>query len=318
MGKRSVDDVILVTGSGGLVGSALKRLLGPTAIFLDRASGDLRDPHTVKNLFERYKPKKVIHLAAVVGGVKSNGKYPADYYFDNVMINTNVLNSARAVGTQKILSYMSTCVFPDDASYPLTVDQLHEGEPHHSNFGYAYAKRMLEVQSRAIRSQFGISAITVIPTNIYGPNDNFHLDDGHVLPALIHRTHIAKAKGDDLTVWGSGSPLREFVFSDDIAKLSIFALDNYDSDEPLILSSEQETSIKDVVHTISHIFDFKGRVIFDPTQPDGQFRKPSCGNKIKELWPGFVWKPLDNGLRETIEWFNAHVGEARGTKDERI
>jgi GDP-L-fucose synthase len=142
MGKRSVDDLILVTGSGGLVGSALKRLLGPTAIFLDRASGDLRDPNTVKNLFERYKPKKVIHLAAVVGGVKSNSKYPADYYFDNVMINTNVLNSARAVGTQKILSYMSTCVFPDDASYPLTVDQLHNGEPHHSNFGYAYAKRM--------------------------------------------------------------------------------------------------------------------------------------------------------------------------------
>ena len=311
-------ETILVTGANGLVGHAIQKHLGDSAIYLNREDGDLRDPSVVKDIFHKYRPAKVIHLAAVVGGVKSNMRKPADFYADNILINTNVLINCSAFAVEKVISYMSTCVFPDSALFPLTTDQLHKGAPHGSNFGYAFAKRMLDVQSRALRKQVGINSIIAIPTNIYGPHDNFHLEDGHVLPALIHRMYLARERAEPLTVWGSGRPLREFVYADDIAKLSIWALDNYNKEDPLIFSSGIETSIYDAVHMIARRLMYEGEIKFDTAQPDGQYRKPSSHAELSKFNPRFQWTTLEDGLDLTIEWFLKNLNSAKGVTHESV
>ncbi len=294
---------ILITGASGMVGSAIKRLNITDSIFVDKNTLDLTDFEKTKNYFLNKKPEKIIHLAAVVGGIDNNIKNPGSFYRDNILINTNVLEAARLANVEKLISFMSTCVFPDKTEYPLKEINLHKGPPHPSNFGYAYAKRMLDVQSRAYRKQWGCNFCVAIPTNIYGPNDNFSLGSGHVIPSLIHRTYLAKKDKDNLIVWGSGKPLREFIFADDIAKLSIWALDNYNEESPIIFSPGQEISIKDLVELIAEKMDFKGKAIFDAAKPDGQFKKPSDNSKIKKLNSNFSFTTISKGLDLTIEWF---------------
>jgi GDP-L-fucose synthase len=201
---------------------------------------------------------------------------------------------------------MSTCVSPDKASYPLNEKEIHLGEPHFSNFGYAYAKRMLDVQSRAYRKEYGSDFITVIPTNIYGPKDNFSIEDGHVLPSLIHKTFLAKKNNTELKVWGSGAPLREFVYAADIAKLALWSLDNYSEENPIIFSSGLEISIKDLVGIIVKKFGFEGKITFDATKPDGQLRKPSDTSKLKKYYPDFEWMSVEEGVDKTVDWFLAN------------
>lgn len=293
----------IVTGADGLVGSAIRGLLGGDVYYLNRAEVDLLDFEKTREIFLDLKPERVIHLAAQVGGIGGNLKHPGEYFHNNILINTNVLESARIAGAKKLISYMSTCVFPDQCTYPLHVTDLHKGEPHSSNFGYAYAKRMLEVQSRAYRKEWGCNFIVSIPTNIYGPADNFSLVDGHVLPALVHRTYLAKSNNEDLVVWGSGKPLREFVFSGDIARLSLWALDHYDDEAPIIFSSGIEVSIADAVMVVAKAMKFAGRIVFDSSKPDGQFRKPSDTSKLSALLPDFQWTSLEAGVADTVEWF---------------
>jgi GDP-L-fucose synthase len=194
---------------------------------------------------------------------------------------------------------------------PLTVDQVHQGEPHFSNYPYAYAKRMADVQIRAYREQYGLNYTSIIPSNIYGPNDNFNLDHGHVMPMLIHKLYLAKKNKTDFTVWGSGKPLREFIYSKDIAKIAEWALENYYGFDPLIVSGDEEISIKDLVGLLVDEFKFKGKVIFDETKPDGQYRKPSDNSKIKELLPDFEYTPFEQGIKETVNWFKENYENAR-------
>ena len=221
----------------------------------------------------------------------------------NIMINTNVIESARKSNVKNLVCFLSTCVFPDNVSYPLTEDKIHLGEPHFSNYPYAYAKRMADVQIRAYREQYGLNYTSVIPTNIYGPNDNFSLEHGHVMPMLIHKLYLAKKNNSDFTVWGSGKPLREFIFSKDVARLSEWAVENYNESEPIIFSPSQEISIIDLVDLLVKEFNFKGKVIFDDTKPDGQFRKPSDNSKLKSYLPDFKFTPIEEGVKETINWF---------------
>jgi GDP-L-fucose synthase len=294
---------ILVTGAGGLVGSAIRRLAPANTVYLAHDDLELTDFGMVKKKISEIKPDMVIHLAAVVGGIGANSKHPGSFFRDNININNNVLEASRLAGVKKLISFMSTCVFPDKCEYPLNEKNLHQGPPHPSNFGYAFAKRMLDVQSRAYRKEYGCDYIVAIPTNIYGPNDNFSLEDGHVLPALIHRCYLAKQNGADLEVWGSGQPLREFVYADDIANLALWALDNYNEESPIIFTSGLETSIKETVELIAKKMDFKGKLIFDSTKPDGQFRKPSDAAKLNSLNPEFRFTTLEDGLGKTIDWF---------------
>lgn len=296
---------ILVTGGNGLVGSS---------IISDIKIGkeyDLRNPDETNKMFNVHKPTHVIHCAGKVGGVGGNINYKGEYFYDNIMINTNVIEGARKSGVEKLVSFLSTCVFPDNVEYPLTESKIHLGEPHSSNYPYAYAKRMADIQIRAYREQYGLNYVSVIPTNIYGPNDNFSLTHGHVMPMLIHKLYLAQQNNTDFVVWGSGKPLREFIYSKDIAALSEWAVNNYNDPEPIIFSTSHEISIMDLVDLLVKEFNFKGKVIFDKTKPDGQFRKPSDNSKLKSYLPNFEFTPIEQGLKETINWFIENYDKTR-------
>ena len=295
----------LVTGGTGLVGSA---------IIADVKVGrnyDLTNPQICDSMFNEHKPTHVIHCAAKVGGLGGNMNYKGEYFHDNIMINTNVIESARKAGVTNLVSFLSTCVFPDNIEYPLTEKKIHLGEPHFSNYPYAYAKRMADIQIRAYREQYGVKYTSVIPCNIYGPNDNFSLEHGHVIPMLMHKLYLAQQRNEDFVVWGSGKPLREFIFSKDVAKLAEWALHNYDESEPIIFSTSNEISIMDLVDLLVTEFEFKGKVIFDNSKPDGQFRKPSDNSKLKSYLPDFEFTSIEEGIKETVYWFKENYDRAR-------
>jgi GDP-L-fucose synthase len=303
---------LLITGSNGLVGTALKSILKKkNIIFLTKKKLDLTNFSQTKEFFLKIKPTHIIHLAAQVGGIGGNLIHSGEYFRNNLLININVLESARLSKCKRLISFMSTCVFPDKAFYPLNEKQLHNGPPHQSNFGYAYAKRMLEVQSTAYRKEWGCDYIVAIPANIYGPNDNFNLTEGHVVPSLIHKIWQAKKNNKSLNVWGSGKPLREFVYSKDIAKLTLWALKNYHEETPIIFSSGKETSIANLVSLIADKMQFNGKINFDISKPDGQLRKPSDGRKLKKLNSSFKWTDLEKGIEETVKWFQKNYNLAR-------
>jgi GDP-L-fucose synthase len=288
---------LLVTGGNGLVGSSI------TSDVKIGKEYDLRNIEETNKMFEYHKPTHVIHCAGKVGGLSANMNYKGEFFYDNIMINTNVIESARKHNVKKLVSFLSTCVFPDNIEYPITEKKIHLGAPHFSNYPYAYAKRMADIQIRAYREQYGLEYVSVIPTNIYGPNDNFSLDTGHVIPMLLHKMYNAQRDNTDFVVWGSGKPLREFIYSKDIAKLSEWAVNNYNDPEPIIFSNSEEISIENLVDLLVKEFNFKGKVVFDKSKPDGQFRKPSDNSKLKSYLPNFEFTSIEQGLKETINWF---------------
>jgi GDP-L-fucose synthase len=303
-----MENKILVTGGYGLVGS---EFIKPNFIPLSSSDADLRIRKDVDNVFNTIKFDSVIHCAGKVGGLGGNMNNKGQFFYDNIMINTNVIESARVNGIKKLVAFLSTCVFPNQVDYPLTESKIHMGPPHFSNDAYAYAKRMADVQIRAYKEQYGLNYKSVIPTNIYGPNDNYNIDNGHVIPSLIHKCFLARENNTDFTIWGTGTPLREFIFSRDVAKLTEWVLDNYEENEPIILSTSEEISIKDVVGIITELMNFKGNIKWDSSKPDGQFKKPSDNSKIKTYLPDFKFTPLYNGLKETIEYFEKNYNIIR-------
>jgi len=300
-----------------MLGSAFKSL-GVEAVYLSSKEADLRDYRETKKVFQKYSPTRVIHLAAKVGGVKSNSSFLGDFYTDNMYINTNVLKVCQELGVSKVLSLMSTCVYPkrEFISYPLTEEQLHLGEPHETNFGYAYSKRMLDVQSRAYRNQFGCNFITAIPNNLYGEYDNFHLEDSHVIPAIMRKMHEAKSEKEDLVLWGDGTPLREFTYAPDIARILMFLLEHYNDESPINIGSEEECSIASVATIVKTLMDFKQEIIWDTSKPKGQYKKPCSNQRLLELgWDKKGYTPLSEGLKKTHEWFIMNYPNIRGVDD---
>ena len=301
-----------ITGGTGMVGSAFKKVLKDQAIYPTRNQMDLLHPGTISFFPE----DNVIHLAAKVGGVKANMEYVSDFYCENHKINQGVLESAHRCKVAKLLSLLSTCVYPDApyVTYPLTEDQLHMGPPHDSNFGYAYAKRMVDVMSRAYRQQYGCNFITAIPNNLYGENDNFDLNDSHVIPALMRKIWEAKMNNEPhVQCWGDGSPLREFTYSEDIVHILLFLMNNYDSPEPINIGNTEEYSIKEVVEMICEILGYEGKIIWQTDKPAGQYRKPSSNKKLLDLgWKKEDYTPLKEGLKKTCEWFIMSYPDVRG------
>lgn len=295
-----MENKILITGGYGLVGTefAQKKYVKPTSIDVD-----FRNTSQVNDFFSNNHFDGVIHCAGKVGGVGGNMNHKGEFFYDNIMMNTNVIESARKHDIKKLVCFLSTCVFPDRVEYPLTESKIHLGPPHFSNDAYAYAKRMADIQIRSYNEQYGLNYKSVIPCNIYGPNDNYDIVNGHVLPSLIHKCYLARENKTDLTIWGSGKPMREFIFSRDVAKLTEWVLYNYNENEPIILSTSEEISIKDVTNIIVELMNFEGKIIFDSSKPDGQFRKPSDNYKIKNYLPNFKFTPLYDGIKETIEYF---------------
>ena len=294
--KNNLD--MLVTGGRGLVGSSLSGDMNRVG-----SEFDLRDKTVTDKLFSDLSPKNVIHCAARVGGLGGNMNHKGEFFYDNIMMNTNVIESCRVHNVKKLVCFLSTCVFPNDVEYPLTEKKIHLGPPHNTNDSYSYAKRMADIQIRAYREQYGLNYVSVIPTNIYGPNDNFDLANGHVVPSLIHKCYLAKKNNTPFKIWGSGKPLREFIFSKDVGRLTKWVLENYEEEEPIIFSTSQEVSIKDVVDLIVKHMSFNGEVIWESDKPDGQFRKPSDNSKLLSYLPDFKFTSLDDGLKETIDWF---------------
>lgn len=303
---------ILVTGGNGLVGSCFntEEKREKYTIWNSKYC-DLRDKTLVEKKLKGKWYDGIIHTAAKVGGVGGNMKYKGEFFYDNIMINTNVIETARKEGIENLVVFLSTCVFPNNVEYPLTEKKIHLGPPHFSNDAYSYAKRMAEVQIRAYREQYGLNYKSVIPTNIYGINDNFDIENGHVVPSLIHKCFIARETNKPLTIWGSGKPLREFIYNKDVANLTEWVLENYNEDEPIILSTSEEISIKDVVGMVVELMNFKGEVKWDTDKPDGQFRKASDNSKIKNYLPNFNFTPLYDGLKETIKWFESNYDNIR-------
>jgi len=302
--KNNLD--MLVTGGRGLVGSSLSGDMNRVG-----SEFDLRDKTVTDKLFSDLSPKNVIHCAARVGGLGGNMNHKGEFFYDNIMMNTNVIESCRVHNVKKLVCFLSTCVFPNDVEYPLTEKKIHLGPPHNTNDSYSYAKRMADIQIRAYREQYGLNYVSVIPTNIYGPNDNFDLANGHVVPSLIHKCYLAKKNNTPFKIWGSGKPLREFIFSKDVGRLTKWVLENYEEEEPIIFSTSQEVSIKDVVDLIVKHMSFNGEVIWESDKPDGQFRKPSDNSKLLSYLPDFKFTSLDDGLKETIDWFVGNYENCR-------
>jgi GDP-L-fucose synthase len=302
-----MENKILVTGGNGLVGT---EFIGSQYFKPSSKEYDLRDKdQTYRLMLKGFD--SIIHCAAKVGGVGGNMNYKGEFFYDNIMMNTNVIEGARISGVKNLVSFLSTCVFPDNVEYPLTEQKIHLGPPHSSNDAYAYAKRMTDIQIRSYREQYGLNYKSVIPSNIYGPNDNYDIINGHVLPSLIHKCYLARENKTPLTIWGTGKPLREFIFSKDVAKITEWVLHNYNESEPIILSTSEEISIMDVVGMVVELMNFKGEVVFDLSKPDGQFRKPSDNSKIKHYLPDFKFTPIYEGLKETIEYFENHYNVIR-------
>ena len=297
---------ILVTGGSGMVGSAIKRNIEDKHdySFISSNDCDLSKIESVELLFRTYTPDCVIHLAACVGGLFKNMNNKVEMLEKNVLINFNVIKSCHKYKVKKCISCLSTCIFPDKTTYPIDETMLHNGPPHSSNDAYAYAKRLLEIHSKAYRENFNKDFVCIIPTNIYGINDNFNLEDGHVIPSLIHKCFLAKKNNTDFVVKGSGKPLRQFIYSDDLAKIILKILFCDKKIDNLIVSvpPKDEISIKDVAFNISKKFNYTERLVFNPNYSDGQYKKTADNAKLMKLI-NFKFTDINIGLNETIEWF---------------
>lgn len=306
---------ILITGGTGLVGNGIKNISNLYEnyefMFLSRKDCNLLNWDETLSFFQKEQPTYVIHLAANVGGLFKNMKYKIDMLESNLIMNLNVLKASHLVKVKKLVACLSTCIFPDKTTYPINEEMLHQGPPHSSNDAYAYAKRILEIQCKAYREQYGDDFVCVIPTNIYGPHDNFHLEEAHVIPALIHKCYLAKQNNDPFVVAGTGNPLRQFIYSEDLAKLIMFVLFEYKDKDSIILSvnEKDEVSIKDIVNIICDILDYHN-IIWDTTKSDGQYKKTADNSKLMNLI-NFKFTDIKNGLNQTIKWFIKNYDNCR-------
>jgi GDP-L-fucose synthase len=312
--------VCMVTGGSGLYGMAIRAHVAQSAeekdatwVFLSSKDGDLRDRKATEAIFERVRPTHVIHLAAMVGGLFANMSKKVEFYRENMLMNDNVMECCRIYKVQKLVSCLSTCIFPDKTTYPIDETMIHDGAPHLSNEGYAYAKRMIDVMNRCYKDEYGCNFTSVIPTNIYGPHDNYSIQGGHVVPGLIHKCYLAKKNGTPFEVWGTGSPLRQFIYSGDLAALTVWVLRSYDSTDPIILSvpEEKEVTIKDVALMIRDAMEFKGEVKFLTDKADGQYKKTASNEKLAGLRPDFEFTPMAEGLKKACDWFCANYETCR-------
>ena len=299
---------ILVTGGSGLVGSAIKKISKNykqhTFIFVNSKEYDLTQFSQTRLMLIRIVPDCVIHLAANVGGLYKNMEKKVEILEDNLAINFNIVKCCGEFKIKKLLACLSTCIFPDKVSYPIDESLLHQGEPHTSNEGYAYAKRMLEIHIRKYREQYGYDYICITPCNIYGQNDNFNLEDSHVIPGLIHQCYLAKKNNKKFIVKGDGTPLRQFIFNEDLSILIMEIIKLKNCKYPnIILSPDTEVSIKDIAENIKEEFHFKKNITFDTSFSNGQHKKTVSNKILRKIVPDFCFTDLSYGIRDTVSWF---------------
>ncbi len=304
---------VLVTGSNGLVGNALKELLGEGHVYHTRKDVDLtnelKTKEYIKHHVENSGVDTIIHCAARVGGVQANSSDNQGFFMDNYLINNNVIKAAFENQVPNFVNLLSTCIFPDsNITYPLTADQIDNGAPHPSNYGYSYAKRLSGYETKIFRNLTNFNWINVVPTNVYGEHDNFHLEHSHMIPGMIHRAYLTKKNNEKFVVWGDGSPLRQFIHSKDLAKSILWAIDNWKSDKHFMAINEYEYSVMDMVKIIANKFEIADKdLIFDSTKPKGQFRKPAKS----DIPSDFVFEDIKDGISNTIDWFITNYNTLR-------
>lgn len=308
---------VIVTGGTGLVGQAIRNISSSLHeyefIFMSSKDCDLTNYEATKSFFQLHNPDCVIHLAAYVGGLFRNMNHKVDMFERNTLINCNVLKCCHECNVQKVVSCLSTCIFPDKTTYPINETMLHNGAPHFSNDAYAYSKRMLDVHSKAYREQYNRNYVCVIPTNIYGEYDNYDLENGHVIPTLIHKCYLAKQNKEQFIVRGTGKPLRQFIYSIDLAKLIVWTLQCYNDKEPIILSvsEKDEVTIAAVAHLIAKEFDYEHMMTYDDSYSDGQYKKTADNNKLLKLYGDFTFTSIEQGIKNSVKWFVNNYNQCR-------
>jgi GDP-L-fucose synthase len=298
---------IYVAGHRGLVGSAIVRAIESEGthswIGQTRAELDLLDRKSVFQFLEKEKPDAVVIAAAKVGGIQANSNFPVEFLSENLQIETNLMDGAHAAQIQKLLFLGSSCVYPKLAPQPIKEEYLLTGELEKTNEAYALAKISGLKLVQAYRKQYGHKWISAMPTNMYGPSDNFDLESSHVLPALIRKFHDAKTRGDlSVSLWGTGSPKREFLHSDDLGRACLYLLENYDNDVAINIGVGEDLSIRDLANLVKSVVGFQGDIEWDSTKPDGTPRKLLDVSRITALgWASKI--SLEDGVRSTYQWF---------------
>ncbi len=299
---------IVVTGGGGFLGKWVVETLkarGCTQVFVPRqVSYDLKQPQAIQRLFDEARPEIFIHLAAVVGGIGANRLHPGKFFYDNGIMGIQLMEQARLRNVEKFVNIGTICMYPKFTPVPFKESDLWAGYPEETNAPYGLAKKMLLVQGQAYRDEYGFNAITLLPTNMYGPGEHFDLETSHVIPAVIRKCIEAKERGENQVVlWGDGSASREFLFAKDAAEGIILATEKYNGREPINLGVTEETIIRDIVNLIVEEVGFKGKVVWDTSKPNGQPRRCVDTELAAEVL-GFKAKvSLKEGLKQTVAWY---------------
>lgn len=310
------DKRVVVTGGAGFLGSFLVEHLRAKdcrAVVVPRSKDyDLVEMDAVRRLYADAKPDVVIHLAARVGGIGANQANPGRFFYDNLMMGTQLIEVGRQLGIKKFVAIGTICAYPKYAPIPFKEDDLWAGFPEETNAPYGLAKKMMLVQSQAYRQQYGFNSIVLFPVNLYGPRDNFDLETSHVIPALIRKCAEAQQKGNpEIVLWGDGTPTREFLYVEDAAEGILLAAEQYNDSRPLNLGTGEEISIKNLAGIIAAEVGFHGRILWDPTKPNGQPRRCLDISRIKQTIGFQPTHSLRDGLKKTIRWYRANLDALR-------
>jgi GDP-L-fucose synthase len=302
------DKRIVVTGGAGFLGSYVVQKLherGCKDVFVPRSKDyDLRDRDAVVRLYKEARPRLVIHLAAVVGGIGANRANPGRFFYDNAIMGIQLMEYARQFEVDKFVAVGTVCAYPKFTPVPFKEEDLWNGYPEETNAPYGLAKKMMLVQAQAYREQYGFNAIYLLPVNLYGPGDNFDLETGHVIPALIRKCVEAKQSDQrQIVLWGDGSPTREFFYVEDAAEGIVLAAERYNGDQPVNLGTGEEVAIRKLANLVAEEVNFDGEIVWDTTKPNGQPRRCLDVSRAKELFGFQAQTTLDRGIAKTVKWF---------------